>query len=106
VRHDSTRDGIEISELIVASGDQALEGKSGEDGSGGLLDRAVSSAVILETTEATEGSVSFLFAGGSGEGLILTSRAEVRWREVVGFEPDFRDLGLFLVMRTMLNHGS
>jgi hypothetical protein len=34
VRHDSTHDGIEISELIVASGDQALEGKSGEDGSG------------------------------------------------------------------------
>jgi len=34
VRHDSTQDGIEISELIVASGDQALEGKSGEDGSG------------------------------------------------------------------------
>ena len=34
VRHDSAQDGIEISELIVASGDQALEGKSGEDGSG------------------------------------------------------------------------
>ena len=34
VRHDRTQDGIELSELIVASGDQALEGKSGEDGSG------------------------------------------------------------------------
>ena len=33
-RHDSTQDVIEISELIVASGDEALEGKSGGDGSG------------------------------------------------------------------------
>ena len=32
VRLDSALDGIE---LIVASGDQALEGKNGEDGSGG-----------------------------------------------------------------------
>jgi len=34
VRQDSPQVGIEISGLIVASGDQAPEGKSGEDGSG------------------------------------------------------------------------